>query len=61
MRKYKQYIIPDRKPRTDDHITAKQKNYCIKSDCNDLSCEKCLFGADNRDIFIEWYLAKNKK
>jgi hypothetical protein len=63
MRKYKGLLIPDRKPRDSDDIITKQVIYCNKSDCSDMrgSCENCLFSIDNRDLFKQWYLNKNKK
>ena len=60
MRIYKEYIIPNRKPRNGDDIQTKQTNYCNKSDCKK-KCATCLFSVDNIWAFKEWYLTKNKK
>ena len=62
MKTYKMLNIPDRTLRTVDNIDEKQTKYCDKSSCTGLlNCMSCLFARGNVEIFIEWYLAKNKK
>jgi len=60
MRKYKNLIIPDRKPRDNFDIENKRGNYCKKRKCGGINCETCLFDHLHIDQFEEWYLAKNK-
>jgi len=61
MRKYKNYIIPDRFKCTDDYMRDKQLNYCQKSNCIKMNCECCLFYYGHIDAFTKWYMSKNKK